>query len=390
MDETKRLHALLVEDDPGERWIMSEILRSRGHAVTQCETAEVAWERYQAEPCALALLDWILPGMDGLELCRRIRRHPLGDRTVVLVVTGRDEPEDLEEVLRAGADDYMSKPIDVGLMNVRLAVAEKESEEIAIRSEAQRRHRLLVRRLKKANEELEAFAYTVSHDLRTPLRTMEGFAHTLLADFGDQLPEQARDYARRIVASGRRSERLIGDLLEYSRLSFEEVELEPVELEHVMKAALERVSADIEETGAEIRVERPLPHVRGHASTLVRVVDNLLSNALKFVPDGASPAVRVRAEERGDRVRLWVEDRGIGISPEQHERVFGIFERLVESGDRPGTGIGLAIVRRGMERIGGSAGVDSDGRSGARFWIEIPGPRTRAEGEQEPLPFTGF
>ncbi|MDX1567943.1 MAG: response regulator, partial [Longimicrobiales bacterium] len=355
------LRALLVEDDPGERWITAEILRSRGYAVTICETAEDGWDRYEEDPYPLVLMDWMLPGMDGLELCRKIRRHPQGDRTVVVVVTARDDPEDLEEVLRAGADDYVSKPIDVGLMHVRLTIAERDAEAIGHRKEAQMALEAKTRNLKRANQELESFAYTVSHDLRAPLRTMEGFAHVLLADFGDELSPEAKGYVRRIIDSGRTAEQLIQDLLDYSTLSLQEVTLEPVELSEVVERALEGLSADLEASDAEIRVEDPLPSARGHAPTLVQVVTNLLANAVKFVPETVTPVVVVRAESFGEHVRLWVEDNGMGIPPDKLDRIFRVFERLAESGDRPGTGIGLAIVRRGMERMGGSAGAESDG-----------------------------
>lgn len=380
MTENDRLRALLVEDDPGERWITSEILRSRGYAVTVCRTAEIAWDHFETDPYTLVVLDWILPGMDGLELCRRIRRHPMGDRTVIVVVTGRDEPEDLEEVLRAGADDYVSKPIDVGLMHVRLTVAEKEVRDIARRKEAQAALEAKSRHLRRANEELEAFAYTVSHDLRAPLRTMAGFALVLLTDFGDELSPEAQACVRRIIESGRDAERLIRDLLEYSALSFREMTTARVDLGEVVDAALDEVAEELETGGADVTVERPLPPIHGNVPTLVQVVANLLSNAAKFLLEDARPIIRIRAEDRGSRIRLWVEDNGIGVAPEQRDRIFRVFERLVESGERPGTGIGLAIVRRGMERMGGDSGVESDGESGSHFWIEMPAARRMRSG----------
>lgn len=380
MTENDRLRALLVEDDPGERWITSEILRSRGYAVTVCRTAEIAWEHFETDPYTLVVLDWILPGMDGLELCRRIRRHPMGDRSVIVVVTGRDEPEDLEEVLRAGADDYISKPIDVGLMHVRLTVAEKEVRDIARRKEAQAALEAKTRHLRRANEELEAFAYTVSHDLRAPLRTMAGFAHVLLADFGDELSPGAQGCVRRIIESGRDAERLIRDLLEYSALSFQEMTTARLDLGEVVDATLEEVSEDLASVDADVTVERPLPTVHANVPTLVQVLANLLSNAAKFTPEDTRPIIRIRAEDRGSRIRLWVEDNGIGVPPGQRDRIFRVFERLAERGERPGTGIGLAIVRRGMERMGGDSGVESDGESGSHFWIEMPAARRMRSG----------
>ncbi len=119
------LHVLVVEDNAGERWLFSEILRTRGHVVTACEDAESAWEEYQARDPGLVLLDWVLPGVTGLELCRRIRAAPRGDRCVILMITGKDHPDALAEVLEAGADDYVTKPVDVGVLNIRLAMAER-------------------------------------------------------------------------------------------------------------------------------------------------------------------------------------------------------------------------------------------------------------------------
>lgn len=665
---------LLVEDNPGERWLFSEIVRSRGHYVTACADAETGWKIYQEEHPPLVLLDWMLPGMSGLELCRLIRQTPAGDRSVVVVVTARDDPEALAAVLEAGADDYVRKPIDVGLMNVRLAVAEesvrvreerarsvqaleeksremealldnldevffsidvsrrvlnqvspaaervlgvgadellgdpglwrtllypeelsslepsldsrthersitrrypvhlrggerrwlesrvkptfdaegtlvridgivadvteqKRSQEelgernqelmtlyrlseitlnasdretayrqileevsrstgfpvalvelhdrdrqrmvivaahglpeeaslidleipldrtlsgVAVRvgtpvveadaatrvehshpalrrlnlrawlsfplvvggevvgtltladtttahpsprlvrwagslantvasyvesllsgesvRESERRYRRLARELQQANAELQAFAYSVSHDLRAPLRTMTGFAHALLQDFGDSLPSQARDYVRRIIDSGRWSEDLIRDLLAYSRLTSEELPLERVSLAEVVFQAMDQLAGDVRQVGAQIEVEDEMPDVLAHHGALTQVVSNLLSNAVKFVAEGEAPRVRVGARAEGSRVRLSVEDNGIGVSPDQTERIFRVFERLAESGERPGTGIGLAIVRRAVERMGGSAGVEPRPGGGSTFWIEL-------------------
>jgi signal transduction histidine kinase len=228
----------------------------------------------------------------------------------------------------------------------------------------------LASQLQQANQELESFAYSVSHDLRAPLRTMQGFAHALLQNHGDGLDPEARDYARRIIASGQQSERLISDLLSYSRLSFEKLEMKPVELASVVDAAREQVQADLNESQAHVEVHGPLHVVMGNHTALVQVVANLLSNAVKFVPPERKPEVTVRAEEREEHIRLWVEDNGIGIPEGQEDRIFRVFERLAEGGAHPGTGIGLAIVRRAMQRIGGECGVARLAGGGSAFWIE--------------------
>jgi signal transduction histidine kinase/FixJ family two-component response regulator len=674
------LRALVVEDNAGDRWFYSELLRARGYHVLSCETGEAAWDAFLADPPPLVLVDLMLPGIDGVELCRRIRTHPGGSEPVVLAVTGHDDHDSLTGILDAGADDFLRKPVPPALFGVRMQIAEQRirdrmerlgakaelqfktweleqlfrnvpdvffsvdltagrliqispaaeglfgravvdiqrdpslwrgllfptdgslapwdpggvahpglrvvrdypverpdgtgvwvrtslsverdprtrhlradgfvsdvTEEwaahatLALRNrelaalyrvselsltsdspegtyaavldevaavmavpvvlleqldraadrlvllaargvpaergmpeiplhqtpagvavqtgrplvdrdprtrrdlvheavrgleprlwasfplmaggavagtltlvdweprnvderwtelgqslataiaaymerldaeealrESEGRYRALATQLGQANQELESFAYSVSHDLRAPLRTMQGFAHALLQNFGDAIPPEATDYVRRIISSGRQSERLISDLLAYSRLSFEKIEVKPVELDAVVAQALEQLHGDVAESGAQVSVARGLPTVLGNQTALVQVVANLVSNAVKFVPRETAPKVRIRAEVRGELVRLWVEDNGIGIPEGQDERIFRVFERLSLGEDKPGTGIGLAIVRRGMERIGGRSGVERRPEGGSAFWIEAQKERRKA------------
>lgn len=224
--------------------------------------------------------------------------------------------------------------------------------------------------LEAANAQLEAFAYSVSHDLRAPLRGMQGLSQALLEDYGTHLDETGRDYATRIVREAALLDKLIQDLLAYSRLTRVELAFETVDLQNVMDATLKVLAQEITMKQAEVVVEGDLPSVRGNHAVLVQIVTNLISNAVKFGGDGA--VVRVRGSVEGTMIRLTVEDQGIGIEPEHHERIFRVFERLHGAESYPGTGIGLAVVRRGAERLGGRAGVESTLGKGARFWVEIP------------------
>ena len=221
---------------------------------------------------------------------------------------------------------------------------------------------------------------------------MQGLSQALLEDYADRLDPIGQDYAHRIAAAAHYMDTLVQDLLTYSRLSRAEMAFQLVGLEGVVQKALSLLVTDIQEKNAQVVVERPLPQVVGHQSTLVQVIENLLSNAVKFVVPGVKPHVRVWAETpptplqeggrggvhrpprrggRGGYVRLWVEDNGIGIAPEHHERIFRVLERLHGIETYPGTGVGLAIVRRGVERMGGRVGLESEAGLGSRFWVEL-------------------
>jgi signal transduction histidine kinase len=225
--------------------------------------------------------------------------------------------------------------------------------------------------LRERNEELEAFGHSISHDLRAPLRAMHGFSQALLEDCGDQLGAVGTDYANRIAAGSRKMDALIQDLLAYSRVTRADMELSRVSLDDVAGEALSQLEADVASSGAVVNVAPTMPNVLANRVTLVQVVANLVANGLKFVPPGRTPSIQLRAVQSNGTTRLWIEDNGIGIDPTHHERVFGVFERLHQSEHYPGTGIGLAIVRKGIERMGGRVGVDSAVGQGSRFWIEL-------------------
>jgi PAS domain S-box-containing protein len=227
--------------------------------------------------------------------------------------------------------------------------------------------------LQQANEELEAFSYTIAHDLRAPLRGIQGYAQALLEDYGEHLDEIAQDYIQRIFAGIDRMNDLVQDLLAYSRLSREQLKLSGVQLAQVMIDAQAQLETELRDRQAQLIIAEPLPSVMGHRPTLVQIVVNLLSNATKFVAPGIQPQVRVWAQRKGNSIRLWVEDNGIGIEPQYQEQIFGVFDRLHGRDAYPGTGIGLAIVRKGAERLGGQAGLESVLGQGSRFWVELQG-----------------
>lgn len=220
------------------------------------------------------------------------------------------------------------------------------------------------------NKQLDAFVYTVAHDLRAPLRSMQGFASMLVEDDGSSLSETGRSFASRIIESARFMDSLLQDLLAFSRIAKEKVQLEPVDLEMACKSVMARLDNSIQQARGTVEIVGRSHAVMAHGPTLWQVITNLVGNALKFARPGAPPTVRLRIEEQSNYIRLWVEDNGLGIPAPQCEKIFQLFTRL-NAGKFPGTGIGLAIVEKGVERMGGFCGVESALGEGSRFWIEL-------------------
>jgi PAS domain S-box-containing protein len=225
--------------------------------------------------------------------------------------------------------------------------------------------------LSDSNAQLEAFAYTVSHDLKAPLRGIQGFSQALLEDYKDKLDDRARDYLQRIGTGILRMQTLIENLLEHSQLSRAEFRLTTVDLRSALQEAMKLLEAEIKTANAKISVQGPLPAVVAQPAALVQSIQNLLSNAIKFTEEGQAPRIQVFAKTIGEKTRLYVKDQGIGIEERHFERIFQVFERLHGQESFSGTGIGLAIVKKAAERMGGSCGVDSKIGSGSEFWIEL-------------------
>jgi PAS domain S-box-containing protein len=231
--------------------------------------------------------------------------------------------------------------------------------------------------LQKSYEQMEAFCYSIAHDLRAPLRSISGFSHLLLEECGPEINSAARAHAERIKRSAEHMDALIQSLLQYGRLNTIELPILEVNLEELFEKVVTQLDSEIAESNAQVRKRHPLPRVFGHPLVLQVALTNLISNALKFVAPGVRPEVTVWSEDRRHSTRIWVADNGIGIAPENHGKIFGVFQRLHSDKRYAGTGIGLALVSKGIERIDGRVGLESEPGHGSRFWIELKRPARR-------------
>ncbi len=224
--------------------------------------------------------------------------------------------------------------------------------------------------LEEVVSELSTFSYSLSHDLRAPLRSITSFAELLVSDYAAALPSPARDYLQRIERAGQRMDRLITDVLQYSRVSRVDLDLETFDPGPIIREAVEALSGA--HPRATITIKEPFPKVRGSRTALLQAIGNLIGNALKFVRDETPPVITIWARQGESTTWLYVEDNGVGIAPEARERIWGLFERLQTKYE--GTGLGLAIVKRAVERMGGRVSVESTLGLGSRFGIELPNP----------------
>lgn len=321
-----------------------------------------------------AVLGQVLPDDRArVEEAMRSARAEGGELRVEFRIERADESAPRWMELRGRRDDKMGEP--ARLVGVAADITDRKLAEQALVAsnetlESQVSERTIS--LAESNAQLDAFAYTVSHDLRAPLRAMEGFARILKEDHGAHLGEKGNHYATRIVGAAKRMEGLIDDLLAFSRVQRADVAMKWTDPARAIRNAITELrAAGFDESAVTVEIAPSFPTIRADRTIFAQVIGNLVLNAAKFKAPGRRAHVTIRAERRAERVRIWVEDNGIGIAPEHQARIFNVFERLHGQETFPGSGVGLAIVKAGVERMGGTYGVEAELDVGSRFWIEL-------------------
>ena len=256
------------------------------------------------------------------------------------------------------------------LVSIAIERQHNHAELKRINAELEQRVAERTRSLQETADQLNSFCYTVAHDLRAPLRTQQAFSELLLREYAATLGATGIDFARRITEAARRQGELIRDLLAHANLSRSDLPMERVDLAAEFGRIKTDLRLEIEEKGAILHIGELDRFVEANPPSLQVILQNLISNALKFVPKGVVPEVRIWTERRGSYVRICVRDNGIGIDPRHLGRLFGVFQRLAGK-EYPGTGIGLALVRKAAERMGGRVGVESEPGKGSLFWTEL-------------------
>jgi len=418
---------LIVEDSPTQALRLQVVLEESGYRVRHEPTAEAALAALEEISPDLVLSDVVMPGMTGFELCRRIKESPRTRRLPVILLTSLSDVKDVIHGLRAHADYFITKPYDDDylLTQVRFlldhpataierAVQANGSLEVTFAGEhftvtstreqilslllstyenAVRQNRDLVQiqlqledvnhqlkhtlsELERSNTELQQFAYVVSHDLQAPLRSISGYVEIVHDDYGERLDDEAREMLQGARDNARRMRDLIQDLLTYSRVGSRGEPLRDTSLGKVVDEALANLRISVQEAGATVTVD-DLPTLTVDPTQFVQLFQNLIGNAIKFRRD-EPPRVHISAHREGDRWAVAVADNGIGMEERHIPQIFEVFQRLHPQGKYPGTGIGLSICKKIVERHHGTIRVQSEVGVGTTFTVVLPALLERA------------
>lgn len=405
--DVQSVRVLAVDDSLTYLAYLTQQLQSEGYQVETANGGKAALERIENEEFDCVLVDLVMPEMDGIEVCTQINalRARAKKSVMVLMLTALEDNQNLARALEAGADDFVGKSSDIVVIKGRIRAllrrkgfedehkrrlsAELRAQEIETRH-AQAQQKAAEARaalvddlektaaaLRRSNEELQQFAYVASHDLQEPLRVVASYVQLLERRYKDKLDGDALEFIDFIVKGVVRMKNLINDLLAFSRVGTRGKEYEQIEGSEAVQKALLNLQVAIEESGAEITCDE-LPAVSADPAQLVQLFQNLIGNAIKYRRK-EPPRIRISGHVEGGECSFSVEDNGIGIESQYFDRIFVIFQRLHTGAEYAGTGIGLSICKKIIERHGGRIWVDSRPGEGTTFSFTLPKSEKHAD-----------
>jgi signal transduction histidine kinase len=361
---------LVVDDEAAQMQALRDTLQDQGYDVVGCTSGEAGLVALRAETFDVLLADLMMPGMDGITLLRAaLQVDPM---LVGIIMTGAGTIGSAVEAMQSGALDYILKPFKlsaiVPVLARGLAVRGLRLENAALEHRVRERSA----ELEAANAELDAFTRTVSHDLRSPLHAIIGFAGLVTMKCDSLLPAEAQGWMAQIGRSAKRMNQLIDDLLRLSHLGRQTLVMEPVDLAPLVRSVAEELAQGQPQQQVTLHID-VLPQVQADASLVRQVFVNLLSNAYKFSRKTARPVVEVGCVVQGGEQVFFVRDNGAGFDMAHAQRLFGAFERLHSAEEFEGTGVGLSTVQRIVQRHGGRIWAEAEPGHGATFHFTLPG-----------------
>jgi len=372
------VNILAVDDDPANLLALESTLAGPHRRIIRASSGAEALRQILNHDFAVILLDVQMPGTNGIETAEAIRERERSRQIPIIFLTGLVQTDEMIfKGYGAGAVDYLIKPIRTEVLRAKVAVfvdlALAQQQLRRLNLELEDKNRILEERSARLQDtvaELEAYSYSISHDMRAPLRAMQGYADILMEECTPLLEDRHQLYLGKISSASQRLDRLIQDVLSYSVTARGSFPLEPVETDRLAREIIEQYP-NLRASGAQITIVGHLHPVWGNLAALTQCFSNLLNNAIKFMRPGETPCIAVSSERTAKGVRIWIEDNGIGIPPADAERIFSIFSRLHPTEKFEGTGIGLSIVRKAAEKMGGKVGVIAGENGGSRFWLDL-------------------
>ncbi|HTF90909.1 MAG TPA: response regulator [Planctomycetota bacterium] len=382
---------LAVDDSPTYLHELAGALRGEGYDVVLARTGEEALDLLAIQAVDCILLDLLMPGMGGQETCRRIKASsPIRDIPLIML-TALEERGAMLEGLGAGADDFLSKSSDLEVLKARvraqirrrqfedenrrireqLLQRELESSEARAAREIAETRAILVEKLELKNRELESFSYSVSHDLRAPLRSIDGFSRILLEDYADKLDDRGRDNLNRVRKAAVRMAELIDDLLELSRIGRSVLRRAPFDLSELVRTTITEIQRSDPARSVRFELEDGLD-LDGDQRLIRAALENLIGNAWKFTSKTVDAVIEFGMAGGDEKNVYFVRDNGPGFDMAYSDKLFTPFQRLHTEAEFAGTGIGLATVHRIMERHGGRVWATAAVGTGATFYFSVP------------------
>jgi signal transduction histidine kinase len=364
-----KFRLLIVDDEPASMRALCDTLEYEGYEPTGFTAPSEALAAMREKSFDLLLADLQMPGTNGIDLMRSAQ---LIDPTLVaIIMTGHGALDTAIAAMKAGALDYIQKPIKLAttlpVLERALSVRQLRIEKARLEQNVRER----TEELKIANRELEAFSFSVSHDLRAPLRAVSTFTQALLKEHVENLSDEGKRLLQNVSAGALHMDRLITDLLRLSQLNRQPLNKQPVKLGELAHKVYDGMAQ--ERAGRDIEfVVGDLPSWQVDAGLIQQVFVNLLSNAIKFTREREKTRIEVGYRMDGTTLVVFVKDNGVGFNMKYMNKLFGVFQRLHSADQFEGTGVGLSIVRRIVERHGGKVWVDGEQDQGATFYFSLP------------------
>ena len=374
---------LVADDNADMREYLVRLLESRW-TVEAVSDGRAALDSALLRPPDLVISDVMMPRLDGVGLLRELRANAKTSTIPFVLLSARAGEEAMVSGFETGADDYLVKPFSarelVSRVGTHLEMARLRRRATEAATELAETRAVLLEDLDRKNQELDSFSYSVSHDLRAPLRSIDGFSQALLEDHGDQLGATGQDHLRRVRSSAQRMGQLIDDLLELSRVERTDLHRESVSLSRLGRRVADRLArSDPDRTVAFVVADGLL--ALADVRLIEIMLENLLGNAWKFTARTAAPHVELGSRAEDDHTTFYVKDNGAGFNQEYAGRLFAPFQRLHSDEDFSGTGIGLATVSRIVKRHGGRVWAEGTIGAGAAIYFTLPPPRAPLAGD---------